>query len=102
LEHESEETRFAPDGRIMASINAGKALSGAHVPALGIPPVEDDYRNKIENHITPAFKDARKPYHPTHVGALDQRETAARLAWPCKNANVGPQSEKHTKRIRRP
>ena len=126
--------------QIMATVNAGRFIVQSqipfadlvqrfldlHVPTLG-PATQDDYRNKIKNHILPAFKNARLCDVTTDAVQLWLNgKAAAGLAWwsrrglrnilssiftqaevwrlwegrnPCERVNVGRQSEKWVKRI---
>jgi len=126
--------------QIMATVNAGrfviqsqiqfgdlvKRFLDVHVPTLG-PETQNDYRNKIKNHIEPSFKNARLCEITTDVVQRWLNEKAATgLAWwsrrglrnilssvftqaevwrlwdgrnPCERVNIGRQSEKWIKRI---
>jgi integrase len=124
----------------MATVNAGRFViqsqilfsdlvqryKDVHLPTLG-PETQSDYRNKIKNHIEPAFKNARLCDITTDaVQRWLNEKAAAGLAWwtrtglrnilssiftqaeiwrlwdgrnPCERVNVGRQSEKWVKRI---
>jgi integrase len=126
--------------QVMATINAGRFViqsqipfsqivqryQDVHVPTLG-PATQDDYRNKIKNHILPAFKDAQMCDITTDAVQRWLNEKAAGgLAWwsrkglrnilssiftqadvwrlwegrnPCERVNIGRQTEVWTKRI---
>jgi len=127
--------------QVMATVNAGKFVIQSqvafaelterylelHVPTLGVP-TQADYRNKIKNHITPAFKEAAL-CDITRDVVQRWINSKAKLAWwsrkglltilssiftqaehwglwdgrnPCEGVSAGRKVEKHIKRIPKP
>lgn len=126
--------------QVMATVNAGKFVIQSqvafaelverylelHVPTLG-KPTQADYRNKIKNHIKPAFKDALL-CDITRDVVQRWINSKTKLAWwsrkglltilssiftqaehlglwdgrnPCEGVSAGRKLEKHVKRIPR-